>query len=93
MAKEFDDFLMDLLKITGWNFSFLTGIAFPRPFVWRNYISLGQWKYDFFTQKYVEMPHLYKGMLYTSVYEGQSYNITKYSLVIHETSDLKTKFI
>ena len=45
------------------------GMAFPHPFVWRNDIStalgkklwprtsVNQWKYNFFPQKDVEMPH------------------------------------
>ena len=48
--------------------SFLTGMAFSYLFVWRNddlvpqsiIFSLGQRKYHFFTQKDVEMPHLFK---------------------------------
>ena len=30
--------------------------VFPQTFLWRNDISLVQWKYHLFTQKFVEMP-------------------------------------
>ena len=39
-GEIYDDYLMDLLKITGWNLLISNlGMAFPHPFVWRHDIS------------------------------------------------------
>ena len=57
---------MDLFtkRNTGEISSFLTGMAFPHPFVRRNDISTAQGKnywqgHNFFPKKDVEMPHLF----------------------------------